>query len=163
MTNPRRRPTESALAFVAAPHGHIRRASADPATSLTVSGMCPLACCAASGLACALKAWRAAAEKGAKRRYDLPAIRLAPSAAAALLWRCWLAHKQHRPSPTNSVFAFGGAHGIGPAAAGEEEAAAAAGVETTPGARSFAIRAAHFEHVAQMESIHRALNAGGVI
>ncbi len=36
------------------------------------------------------------------------------------------------------AFAFGGAHEIGPAAAGED--AAAAGVETTPGARSFAIR-----------------------
>ena len=98
-----------------------------------------MACCAASGLACPLEAWRGAAEKGAKRRYDLPAIRLAPSAAAALLWRRRLAHKQHRPSLTNWAFAFGGAHEIGPAAAGQEEEAAA-GVEAIPGARNFAIR-----------------------
>ena len=40
----------------------------DTFVALTVPAMCPLACCAASGLACPRKAWGGAAEKGAKRR-----------------------------------------------------------------------------------------------
>src|SRR5260370_23882948 len=39
-----------------------------------------------------------AGAKEARRRY-LPAIRLAPPAATALLWRRRLAHEQHRNSP----------------------------------------------------------------